>query len=156
MIYQQPERIQGAAHTIKSDIWSLGITLIELIVGQFPSFDSDNNSDSECEGERTTPADHRASLPVCCMPFDSPCRQFSPCRYSPHPELNGAYEDAARAPRCKKTAAQQSALSSSCTRSSTSPRLGCLQKNSNLMRKSLSMCVWRRMGSGGWGWRSSS
>ncbi|KAJ6505183.1 Pkinase-domain-containing protein [Mycena sanguinolenta] len=64
-IYMSPERIQGAAHTIKSDIWSLGITLIELIVGQFPSFDSDNNnSDSECEGERTTPADHRASLPI--------------------------------------------------------------------------------------------
>ncbi|KAF7358277.1 STE/STE7/MEK1 protein kinase [Mycena venus] len=63
-IYMSPERIQGAAHTIKSDIWSLGITLIELIVGQFPSFDSDNNSDSECESERTTPADHRASLPI--------------------------------------------------------------------------------------------
>ncbi|KAJ6505178.1 kinase-like domain-containing protein [Mycena sanguinolenta] len=63
-IYMSPERIQGATHTIKSNIWSLGITLIELIVEQFPSFDSDNNnSDSECEGERTTPSDHRASLP---------------------------------------------------------------------------------------------
>ncbi|KAJ7269128.1 Pkinase-domain-containing protein [Mycena rebaudengoi] len=67
-IYMSPERIQGAAHTIKSDIWSLGITLIELIVGQFPSFDSDNNSDSEREGERTTPADHRASLPILTSP----------------------------------------------------------------------------------------
>ncbi|KAJ7069373.1 ste7-like protein [Mycena amicta] len=67
-IYMSPERIQGATYSVKSDIWSLGITLIELIVGQFPfsgSFDSDNDSDLECEeGERTPPADHRASLTI--------------------------------------------------------------------------------------------
>ncbi|KAJ7069379.1 Pkinase-domain-containing protein [Mycena amicta] len=63
-IYMSPERIQGARHTIQSDIWSLGMTLIELILGQFPSFDSDNNSDSEHEGERTSAADHRASLAI--------------------------------------------------------------------------------------------
>ncbi|KAJ7069396.1 kinase-like domain-containing protein [Mycena amicta] len=64
LTYEQPERIQGATHTLKSDIWSLGMTLIELILGQFPSFDSDNNSDSEREAERTSAADHRASLAI--------------------------------------------------------------------------------------------
>ncbi|KAK4688345.1 mitogen-activated protein kinase kinase, partial [Tremellales sp. Uapishka_1] len=34
--YMSPERIQGAAYTIKSDVWSLGISLIELALGRFP------------------------------------------------------------------------------------------------------------------------
>ncbi|KAL1924978.1 uncharacterized protein VTP21DRAFT_4632 [Calcarisporiella thermophila] len=34
--YMSPERIQGAAYTVKSDIWSLGITLMELALGRFP------------------------------------------------------------------------------------------------------------------------
>ncbi|KAF7298632.1 STE/STE7/MEK1 protein kinase [Mycena indigotica] len=66
-IYMSPERIQGATYSVKSDIWSLGITLIELIVGQFPfsgSFDSDNDSDLEGEGHRTPPATHRVSLTI--------------------------------------------------------------------------------------------
>lgn len=32
--FKQPERIQGAAYTVKSDVWSLGIMLIELALGQ--------------------------------------------------------------------------------------------------------------------------
>ncbi|KAF7332645.1 STE/STE7/MEK1 protein kinase [Mycena kentingensis (nom. inval.)] len=63
-IYMSPERIQGATYSVKSDIWSLGITLIELIVGQFPfsgSFDSDNDSDLECQ---RTPKSNRDSLQV--------------------------------------------------------------------------------------------
>lgn len=32
----QPERIQGAPYTVKSDVWSLGISLIELALGRFP------------------------------------------------------------------------------------------------------------------------
>lgn len=34
--YMSPERIQGAEYSVKSDVWSLGITLIELAVGHFP------------------------------------------------------------------------------------------------------------------------
>ncbi|KAJ7866027.1 STE/STE7/MEK1 protein kinase [Mycena olivaceomarginata] len=122
-IYMSPERIQGAAHTIKSDIWSLGITLIELIVGQFPSFDSDNNSDSECEGERTTPADHRSSLPT----LTSPGAKRRLRRRSEGASLqeNGGHNNQhypAHAPDRHRA-----------------PRLGCLQENSSPMRKSLSM-----------------
>ncbi|KAJ9075226.1 MAP kinase kinase (MEK) [Entomophthora muscae] len=34
--YMSPERIQGSSYTVKSDVWSLGITLLELAQGRFP------------------------------------------------------------------------------------------------------------------------
>ncbi|KAJ7127339.1 Pkinase-domain-containing protein [Mycena filopes] len=46
-IYMSPERIQGATYSVKSDIWSLGITLIELSVGQFPFSDSFDDDDDD-------------------------------------------------------------------------------------------------------------
>jgi len=50
--YMSPERIQGAQYTVKSDVWSLGISLIELALGRFPFSESDpNDSDlSDFEG----------------------------------------------------------------------------------------------------------
>ena len=50
----QPERIQGAPYTIKSDVWSLGISLIELALGRFPFSDSPD-SDSEYDPDPTLP-----------------------------------------------------------------------------------------------------
>jgi len=47
--YMSPERIQGAAYTVRSDVWSLGITLIELCLGRFP-FAPDLESDSDSDG----------------------------------------------------------------------------------------------------------
>ncbi|BFZ57445.1 MAP kinase kinase (MEK) [Savitreella phatthalungensis] len=34
--YMSPERIQGAAYSVKGDVWSLGLMLVELATGQFP------------------------------------------------------------------------------------------------------------------------
>jgi mitogen-activated protein kinase kinase len=34
--YMSPERIQGEKYTIKSDVWSVGMTLLELATGSFP------------------------------------------------------------------------------------------------------------------------
>lgn len=34
--YMAPERIQGEAYTVSSDVWSLGLTLMELAMGYFP------------------------------------------------------------------------------------------------------------------------
>ena len=34
--YMSPERIQGSAYSYDSDVWSLGITLLELATGSFP------------------------------------------------------------------------------------------------------------------------
>ncbi|KAG9037020.1 MAP kinase kinase (MEK) [Tulasnella sp. JGI-2019a] len=44
--YMSPERIQGAQYTVKSDVWSTGISLIELALGRFP-FAEDDGSDSD-------------------------------------------------------------------------------------------------------------
>jgi len=49
--YMSPERIQGAQYTVKSDVWSLGISLIELALGRFPFSDSTSDEeDSDYEG----------------------------------------------------------------------------------------------------------
>lgn len=34
--YMSPERLQGKAYTVQSDIWSLGLTLVELALGVYP------------------------------------------------------------------------------------------------------------------------
>jgi mitogen-activated protein kinase kinase len=45
--YMSPERIQGAQYTVKSDVWSLGISLIELALGRFPFASDTDESDSD-------------------------------------------------------------------------------------------------------------
>ena len=51
-LFAQPERIQGAQYTVKSDVWSLGISLIELALGRFPFAESssDDSDLSDFEG----------------------------------------------------------------------------------------------------------
>ncbi|KAF7715619.1 Serine/threonine-protein kinase [Penicillium ucsense] len=41
--YMAPERIQGGAYTVRSDVWSVGLTVMELAVGRFP-FDSNDSA----------------------------------------------------------------------------------------------------------------
>lgn len=43
--YMAPERIQGSPYTVKSDVWSVGLTLMELAIGKFPF--SIENEDGE-------------------------------------------------------------------------------------------------------------
>ncbi|KAJ3871642.1 kinase-like domain-containing protein [Lentinula edodes] len=45
-VYMSPERIQGSDYSVKSDVWSLGITLIELAHGCFPFADSEVEEDT--------------------------------------------------------------------------------------------------------------
>lgn len=55
--YMAPERISGSAYTVKSDVWSVGLTLMELAIGKFPfSSESDNDEDEdEGDGPRNMP-----------------------------------------------------------------------------------------------------
>jgi mitogen-activated protein kinase kinase 1 len=34
--FLQPERIQGKSYSVYSDIWSFGLTVLELAIGEFP------------------------------------------------------------------------------------------------------------------------
>lgn len=31
-----PERLQGTHYTVQSDIWSLGLSLVEMAIGRYP------------------------------------------------------------------------------------------------------------------------
>ena len=44
--YMAPERIQGAKYSIKSDVWSVGLTIMELAIGKFP-FDASDATGEE-------------------------------------------------------------------------------------------------------------
>lgn len=49
--YMAPERIQGSPYTVKSDVWSVGLTLMELAIGKFPfSIESEDGDDDDAAG----------------------------------------------------------------------------------------------------------
>lgn len=35
-LFSQPERLQGTHYSVQSDIWSLGLSLVEMAVGMYP------------------------------------------------------------------------------------------------------------------------
>ncbi|KAH8556489.1 kinase-like domain-containing protein [Umbelopsis sp. PMI_123] len=42
--YMSPERILGSPYSVKSDVWSFGMTLLELAIGRFPLVSEDGTS----------------------------------------------------------------------------------------------------------------
>lgn len=59
----QPERIQGAQYTVKSDVWSMGISLIELALGRFPFAESSSDDSDLSDFEGTlSPSNPRPSI----------------------------------------------------------------------------------------------
>ncbi|CAO3683674.1 unnamed protein product [Umbelopsis vinacea] len=42
--YMSPERILGSPYSVKSDVWSFGMTLLELAIGRFPLVSEDGRS----------------------------------------------------------------------------------------------------------------
>lgn len=45
--YMAPERIQGDRYTVKSDVWSFGLSIMELAIGKFPFAASEEFQDEE-------------------------------------------------------------------------------------------------------------
>lgn len=45
--YMAPERIQGEKYTVKSDVWSFGLTIMEMAIGKFPFAASEQLSDGD-------------------------------------------------------------------------------------------------------------
>ncbi|OSX59899.1 hypothetical protein POSPLADRAFT_1172155 [Postia placenta MAD-698-R-SB12] len=62
--YMSPERIQGAQYTVKSDVWSLGISLIELALGRFPFADSSSDDSDLSDLEGTLSPSRPAPIPL--------------------------------------------------------------------------------------------
>jgi mitogen-activated protein kinase kinase len=48
--YMAPERILGESYTIKSEVWSFGLTIIELAIGKFPYHFAPDPDDITGEG----------------------------------------------------------------------------------------------------------
>ncbi|SMQ45385.1 unnamed protein product [Zymoseptoria tritici ST99CH_3D7] len=48
--YMAPERIQGSPYTVKSDVWSVGLTLMEMAIGKFPFGVESEDSDDDTSG----------------------------------------------------------------------------------------------------------
>lgn len=46
--YMAPERIQGEKYTVKSDVWSFGLSIMELAIGKFPFGGGDHQSEEDC------------------------------------------------------------------------------------------------------------
>ncbi|KAJ2913197.1 hypothetical protein MD484_g7211, partial [Candolleomyces efflorescens] len=67
-VYMSPERIQGADYSVKSDVWSLGILLIELALGAFPFTDPPDDDDlsdlEDLAGSHQKTPTHRDSFVV--------------------------------------------------------------------------------------------
>jgi len=42
-VYMAPERLLGNEYTIRSDVWSLGLSLMEMALGRFPYFDANSS-----------------------------------------------------------------------------------------------------------------
>ncbi|KAG5951305.1 hypothetical protein E4U53_003401 [Claviceps sorghi] len=46
--YMAPERIQGERYTVKSDVWSFGLTVMELAIGKFPFSANEYSTEEDC------------------------------------------------------------------------------------------------------------
>lgn len=49
--YMSPERIQGDQYSVKSDVWSLGVSVIELALGRFPFSENDDDDDDDLDDD---------------------------------------------------------------------------------------------------------
>ncbi|KAK2592779.1 MAP kinase kinase (MEK) [Conoideocrella luteorostrata] len=45
--YMAPERIQGERYTVKSDVWSFGLSIMELAIGKFPFASNEQFADED-------------------------------------------------------------------------------------------------------------
>ncbi|XP_035217938.1 dual specificity mitogen-activated protein kinase kinase 1-like [Stegodyphus dumicola] len=60
--YMSPERLQGTHYTVQSDIWSLGLSLVEMAIGRYPIPPPDSKELAAIFGSRYT-ADQECPCP---------------------------------------------------------------------------------------------
>ncbi|KAJ3928796.1 MAG: Pkinase-domain-containing protein [Lentinula lateritia] len=93
-VYMSPERIQGAEYSVESDIWSLGITLIELAHGRFPFYVDD--ADEEFSAQLTFSSSRepvQRDMPDMLAPPMSPASRRRSRRRSKGVSLQGGIQE---------------------------------------------------------------
>ncbi|RWS26854.1 Dual specificity mitogen-activated protein kinase kinase 1-like protein [Leptotrombidium deliense] len=53
--YMSPERLQGTHYTVQSDIWSLGLSLVEMAIGRYPVPPPDSKELTSIFGSKYSP-----------------------------------------------------------------------------------------------------
>ncbi|KAG8177191.1 hypothetical protein JTE90_027693 [Oedothorax gibbosus] len=61
--YMSPERLQGIHYTVQSDIWSLGLSLVEMAIGRYPIPPPENKELQRIFGNAFMPQDCPCSSP---------------------------------------------------------------------------------------------
>ncbi|TFK26978.1 STE/STE7/MEK1 protein kinase [Coprinopsis marcescibilis] len=93
-VYMSPERIQGSGsgYSVKSDVWSLGISLVELALGSFPFTDppddDDDLSDLEDSPDATRTPTHRDSFILTQKTAKRQSRRKSKLAFNPDGQLS--------------------------------------------------------------------
>ncbi|CAH1797528.1 unnamed protein product [Owenia fusiformis] len=83
--YMSPERLQGASYTVQSDIWSLGLSLVELAIGRFPIPPPDPKDLAAVFGEDAIQEHKKAAQSGKPLPGNRPASFFMPVTDGPRP-----------------------------------------------------------------------
>ncbi|XP_065571799.1 dual specificity mitogen-activated protein kinase kinase 1-like [Artemia franciscana] len=62
--YMSPERLQGTNYSVQSDIWSLGLSLVEMAIGVYPIPPPDAQSLAAVFGSKVSDDPENSSLPI--------------------------------------------------------------------------------------------
>jgi serine/threonine protein kinase len=91
--YMSPERLQGTNYSVQSDIWSLGLSLVEMALGMYPIPPPDPNSLKAIFGSKFS--DHPDNAVSSGGGGSTRSPRSSKCTYytSPVLSLNHGYED---------------------------------------------------------------
>ncbi|XP_054159585.1 dual specificity mitogen-activated protein kinase kinase 2-like, partial [Oppia nitens] len=94
--YMSPERLQGNHYTVQSDIWSLGLSLVEMSIGRYPVPPPDSKELSQIFGSKYVPETNEICPPPQSYHSLSPIGKFRPNNFSPILHNSGATGDGPR------------------------------------------------------------
>jgi serine/threonine protein kinase len=79
--YMSPERLQGNHYTVQSDIWSLGLSLVEMAIGRYPVPPPDPKEWTSIFGQKYSAELQEISPPTQNYPSLSPIGKYRPNSY---------------------------------------------------------------------------
>ncbi len=77
----KPERLQGNHYTVQSDIWSLGLSLVEMAIGRYPVPPPDPKEWTSIFGQKYSAELQEISPPTQNYPSLSPIGKYRPNSY---------------------------------------------------------------------------